>query len=227
MPLIPARVLPFTCSKARPMASNPATIEVAQPRLFRAGAVAVVNAYGVLLVAPFVISVLVVSVTKFSLLTALIPLLVVAATAYFLPFGLGNTHITRLVRSINPAVGKGGEGFIVQLTLSPRLRSGLRAILEDADDIGYLTFGGNELLFEGDSVKLSVPLDRIELVLPRNIGLRGLFVYGRRIKVVVSGLPQVESVEFAERSSWLLPSSRAITRRLYQRLSTRISPAIN
>jgi hypothetical protein len=209
------------------MVSNAATIEVAQPKLFRAGAVAAVNAYGALLAAPFVISVLVVSVTKFGLLTALIPLSVVAATAYFLPFGLGNTHITRLVRSLNPTVAKRGEGFVVQLTLSPRLRSGLRALLEDADDIGYLTFSGNELLFQGDSVKLSVPFDRIELVRPRNIGLRGLFVYGRRIKVVVSGLPQVESVEFAERSSWLLPTSRAITRRLYQRLSTRIPPEVN
>jgi hypothetical protein len=209
------------------MVSNAATIEVAQPKLFRAGAVAAVNAYGALLAAPFVISVLVVSVTKFGLLTALIPLSVVAATAYFLPFGLGNTHITRLVRSLNPTVAKRGEGFVVQLTLSPRLRSGLRALLEDADDIGYLTFSGNELLFQGDSVKLSVPFDRIELVRPRNIGLRGLFVYGRRIKVVVSGLPQVESVEFAERSSWLLPTSQAITRRLYQRLSTRIPPEVN
>jgi hypothetical protein len=209
------------------MDSKAATIEVAQPRLFTAGAVAAVNAYGALLVAPFLISVLVVSVTKFGLLTALIPLLVVAATAYFLPFGLGNTHIIRLVQSLNPAVAKGGEGFIVQLTLSPRLRSGLRALLEDADDIGYLTFSENELLFQGDSVKLSVPLDRIELVRPRNIGLRGLFVYGRRIKVVVSGLPQVESVEFAERSSWLLPTSRAITRRLHQRLSTRIPQEVN
>ena len=209
------------------MVSNAATIEVAQPKLFRAGAVAAVNAYGALLATPFLISILVVSVTKFSIFTALIPLLVVAATAYFLPFGLGNTHITRLVRSLNPTVAKGGEGFVVQLTLSPRLRSGLRALLEDADDIGYLTFSGNELLFQGDSVKLSVPFDRIELVRPRNIGLRGLFVYGRRIKVVVSGLPQVESVEFAERSSWLLPTSQAITRRLYQRLSPRIPPEVN
>jgi hypothetical protein len=52
--------------------------------------------------------------------------------------------------------------------------------------------------------------------------LRGLFVYGRRIKVVVSGLPQVEALEFAERTSWLLPTSRAITRGLHQRLSTKV-----
>jgi len=203
------------------MHSKAATIQVAQPKLFTAGAVAAVNAYGVLLVLPFLASILAVSVTRFGLLTALIPLVVVAATAYFLPFGLGNTHVTRLVRSLNPAAAQRQEGFIVQLTLSPRLRSGLRALLEDADDIGFLTFCGNELLFEGDSIKLSVPLDCVEMVRPQNIGLRGLFVYGRRIKVVVSGLPQVESVEFAERSSWLLPTSRAVTRQLFQRLSTR------
>jgi hypothetical protein len=91
------------------MESSAATIEVAKPKLFTAGAVAAVNAYGALLVVPFLVSVLVVSVTKFGLVTVLIPLLVVAATAYFLPFGLGNTHIIRLVQALNPAVAKGGD----------------------------------------------------------------------------------------------------------------------
>src|ERR1035437_2559748 len=204
------------------MHSNSATIEIAQPRLFTAGAVAVVSAYGILLAAPFFIAILVVSLIKFGILTVLIPLLAVAATAYFLPFGLGNAHVTRLVQSLNPAASKGEDGFIVQLTLSPRIRSGLRAILEDADDIGYLSFTGTELLFQGDSVKLSVPFDHIEQVRPQNIGLRGLFVYGRRIKVVASGLPNIEAFEFAERSSWLLPDSRRITRKLSERLSTKV-----
>jgi hypothetical protein len=204
------------------MQSNAATIEIAQPRLFTAGAVAVVNGYGILLALPFIIAVLAVSLVKFGFLTILIPFLAVAATAYFLPFGLGNTHVTKLVRSLNPAAGKSEDGFIVQLTLSPRIRSGLRAILDDADDIGYLSFTGSELLFQGDSVKLSLPFAHIEQVRPQNIGLRGLFVYGRRIKVVPSGLPQIESLEFAERSSWLLPDSRRITRKLAERLATSV-----
>lgn len=204
---------------------KPATIEVAPPKLFTTGAVVAVNAYGAMLAVPVVLSVLAVSVTNVGLWTGLIPLCVVAATAYFLPFGLGNTHITRVVRSFNSAAARGEEGFVVQLTLSPRLRSGFRALLEDADDIGYLTFSGNELHFQGDSVKLIVPLDRVELVRSQNIGLRGLFVYGQRIKVAVSGLPQVESIEFAERSSCLLPTSRAITRQLYMRLSTGVPRA--
>ena len=206
------------------MHTNSATIEIAKPRLFTAGAVAIVSAYGILLATPFLISVLVISVIQFGILTVLIPLLVVAATAYFLPFGLGNAHVTRLVHALNPAAAKDEDGFIVQLTLSPRLRTGLRALLEDADDIGYLSFTGTGLVFQGDSVKLTVPFDRIQQVRPQNIGLRGLFVYGRRIRLVVSDLPQAEAFEFAERSSFLLPTSRTTTRKLYQRLSTKAPP---
>ena len=205
------------------MRPDSAKIEITRPRLFTARAVAVVNAYGMLLITPIFSSIIAVSVIRLGVLTVLIPLLALAATAYFLPFGLGNTHITRLVRSLNPGAGQNEDGFIVQLTLSPRLRSGLRALLEDADDIGYLTFSGNELCFQGDSVKLSVPWEDIQLVRSQNIGWRGLFVYGRRIKLVVSGWPEVESFEVAERSSWLLPASRAITRRLYKRLSTNVA----
>ena len=207
------------------MQTTEPTIEIDKPRLFTLGAAIVVNAYGLLLVAPLFASILVVSVIPFGFMTLLIPVLVVAASAVFLPFGLGNTHITRLVRSQNPAANPSGDGFIVQLTLSPRLRSGLQATLEDADDIGYLSFSATGLVFQGDSVKLSVPLDRIGLVRPHNVGLRGRFVYGRRIKVVVTGLPNVEFIEFAERSSWLLPNSRAITKRLFQRLSTKAAPS--
>ena len=206
------------------MPSDLAKIEITRPRLFTASAVAVVNAYGMLMITPIFFAIISVSVVKLGVLTVLIPLLALAATAYFLPFGLGNTHITRLVRSLNPSVGQNGDGFIVQLTISPRLRSGLRALLEDADDIGYLTFSARELCFQGDSVKLSVPWENIQLVRPQNIGWRGLFVYGRRIKLVISGWPEVESFEFAERSSWLLPASRATTRRLYERLLTSAVP---
>ncbi len=202
------------------MQSSAATIEIAQPKLFSMGAVMAVSAYGLLLAAPTFASMVVVSVMTFSPLTPLIPLFVMIATAYFFPFGDGNTHVTRLVLSLNPA-GQNADGFVVQLTLAPRIRSGLRALLEDADDIGYLSFTETGLQFQGDSVKLSVPFSRIERVQSLNIGLRGLFAYWGRVRVVVSGLPQVNSLEFAERSAWVVPTSRAITRRLCERLTAR------
>ena len=88
------------------MPSDSAKIEITQPRLFTTGAVAVVNAYGILLITPIFSAIIVVSVIKLGVLTVLIPLLVLAATAFFLPFGLGNTHVTRLVRSLNPGAGQ-------------------------------------------------------------------------------------------------------------------------
>lgn len=204
------------------MQANSVKIEITPPRLFAAGALAIVCTYGLILAAPFCLSILWISTMSFGLQAALIPLVVVMATAYFLPFGFGNPHIMRLVRSLVPAAARSEQGFIVQLTLSPRIRSGLRAVLEDADDIGYLSFSQTELLFQGDSIKLTIPFECLQQVQPRNIGLRGLFLYGCRIRVLVSGLPEIESFEFAERSSWLLPASRTIARKLYARLSERV-----
>ena len=84
---------------------------------------------------------------------------------------------------------------------------------------GYLSFTESGLLFQGDSVTLSIPFDHLDKVRPENSGLRGLFVYGRRIRIVASGLPEVEALEFAERSSLLLPESRRITRKLSDSLA--------
>ena len=153
----------------------------------------------------------------------LIPLLVIVATLYFLPFGLGNAYVARLIRALKPGTGKDQEAFVVQLTLSPRIRSGLLAVIEDADDIGWLSFTASELLFHGDSVKLSIPFDQIKKVQRQNIGLRGLFVISR-IELVIPELPKVKSLEFAERSSWVLPTSRKITKNLYQQLLEKIPP---
>ena len=199
--------------------STTAQIEIRQPKLFNLGAVLIVSAYGMLLAIPFVVALLVVSCLALGILTILIPVLAVVLATLFLPLGLGNPYVSRLARTLKPAANTTGPAFIVQLSATPRIRSGLCAILDDADDIGYLSFNGSGLLFEGDSVTLSVPYACIKEVRPQNIGLRGLYVYGRRIGIVVAGLPNVSTLQFAERSSWLLPSSKRITRQLYKHLS--------
>jgi len=183
------------------------------------GAILIVSAYGLLLAVPVFASMLAVSLMKIGIMTVLVPCAAIAATAFFLPAGLGNPHVGRLLRSLPPAADDRGAVVVVQLTLWPRIRSGLRAMLEDADDFGYLSFDSSELRFRGDSVKLSIPFECIQEVRPQNVGLRGRFLYGRRIRVVVSGLPGISLVEFAERSSWLLPSSKRITRELCGHLS--------
>jgi hypothetical protein len=204
------------------MEPRAATIEVNRPGLFDAKAVTIINGYGVLLATPVVVAILLVSLMRFSVLTVLLPLLAVAVTAYFLPFGFGNRHVLRLVRSFAPTTGGKADGFVVQLTVFPRLRTGLRGLLEDADDIGYLRVTGNELVYQGDSVRLNLPLELIEKVEQRNIGLRVPFIHGWRMRLSVTGLRGIEFIEFAERSSCLLPTSRAVTRELYAQLTAAV-----
>ena len=172
---------------------------------------------------PVLACVAVISLGKLALWHLLAAAAAIAWTAYFLPLGMGNASLSRLVRGLNPAAGRGPDGFIVQLTLSPRIRSGLWAELEDADDIGYLRLAETGLLFEGDSVKVSLPYQEIGQVRWRNIGLRGLFVCGRRITVEITGCPKVSALEFAERSSWVLPASRRTSQRLWDALTAKMA----
>ena len=205
-----------------PRRPNEARIDIVRPARFGAGAQLAIHACGAVLVLPVVASVLVMSLGKFALWHLLWPLGAIAGTAYFLPLGLGNAYLSRLARALNPAAGREPDGFIVQLTLSPRIRSGLWAEVEDADDIGWLRLRESELVFEGDSVKVWLPYSQIGRVQRRSIGLRGLFVYGRRVAVEVAGLPKVKALEFAERSSWVLPASRRTSRRLWEGLSAKV-----
>lgn len=203
--------------------SNAARIEIVPPARFGARAELAIHAWGVVLVLPVLACVVVISLGKLALWHLLAPAAAIAWTAYFLPLGLGNASLSRLVRGLNPAAGQGPDGFIVQLTLSPRIRSGLWAELEDADDIGYLRLAETELVFEGDSVKVSLPYHEIGRVRRRNIGLRGLFVCGRRITVEISGCSKVSALEFAERSSWVLPASRRTSQRLWEGLTAKVA----
>ncbi len=193
-------------------------MEIGQPRLLKAGAMVAMCAYGMLLMVPVVISMLVVSVLNFGVLTFLLPVLTIAAGTYFLPFGFGNSYVARLVHSLDPAAVKEQNGFIVQLTFTPRLWSGIRALIEDADDVGWLSFTESALVFRGDCVRFSIPFEQIRDVRTRSSGWRGLFLYGPGSRFVVSGLPNVTAIQLADRSAWLLPTSRRNARLLQQRL---------
>jgi hypothetical protein len=137
----------------------------------------------------------------------------------FLPFGFGNPHAARLVGKLGQTPKPGQPAWTVQLALTPRLQSGLRSLFEDADDLGLLSVEDSALVFRGDSVQLTVPFSQIQEVRRRNIGLRGLFVYGSRTVVSVGGLPNVMRLEFAERASLWLPGSRRASEQLFQSLS--------
>ena len=198
-----------------------AQLEINPPKRFTLGAVLVVTAFGIFRALPIIAAILLISVLRFVPATITIPLAALIASAIFLPFGMGNPYIAKLVYDNTPDAASDPDNFIVQLTLSPRIRSGIRAVFEDADDIGVLAFSGGEMSFHGDSVKLKVPLAQVTLVRQQNSGLRGFYLYGRRLELVVAGLPNVASLEIAERSSWLLTTSRTITKKLQEKFSSK------
>lgn len=167
---------------------------------------------------PVLISMMAVSVAKFGVVTFLLPLLAIAAGTFFLPFGLGNPYVARLVRSMDPQAVEGQDAFIVQLSLVPRLRSGMRALIEDADDIGLLRFTGSALVYQGDCIRFSIPFAQVRNVEKRSSGWRGLFLYGPGSTFTVAGLTNASAFQVAERSSWLLPTSRRNARALHARL---------
>jgi hypothetical protein len=197
-----------------------ARIGISSPSRFTAGALTILCAFGLPICAPVVIAVLLVSTLKFSVVvTFAIPVAAAAIATYFLPTGFGNPFVRSLVRSFQPAGQQDADGFVVQLTLSPRICSGPRAMIEDADDFGWLSLTSSGLVYRGDAVSLFLPYDRIHQVQCRNIGWRGLFLLKHRIAFQVSELPNVNAVEFAERSSWTLPASRVLTGEIFELLS--------
>jgi hypothetical protein len=178
--------------------------------------------YGLSVLIPVFASMVVISVLQFGIQTFLIPLATIGLATFFLPLGFGNPYVCRLIRPLKPPHADDADIFVVQLTRNPRIRSGLMAIFEDADDIGYLNLAESALEFHGDSIQLSVPYGLIEKLRLRSAGWRAMFAYGAQTTFSVAGLTDAGDFMFAERSSWILPASRKNANRMYQRLVERI-----
>jgi hypothetical protein len=209
--------------------ANIAQIDTSPPKHFTAKAVFLINACGVFLLIPIGIAVLLtnLSLIFFPSLAFCVSVLLLAAILpiYFFPLGLGNYYVTRLTKRFHPNTIESESRFTVQVALSPRIKFGIRAFMEDADDVGYLFFTSTSIIFEGDSIKLSLPFNQIERIDSKNIGWRGLWICGPRLVVTPKGLPNVTSLVFAERSSLALPSSRRTAKNLYRCLSRKLPSA--
>jgi hypothetical protein len=195
------------------------------PALFTGSAVLSVYLYTLTLVLPLVLALAAMTLLKPSILTLLIPLVTLVATAYILPFGLGNAFLRRLAAKINPALAADPNSFIVQITLRPRLRSAFRGLIEDADDIGILSLNPQSLEFIGDSLRITLPYAAISEVGSHNVGIRGRFLYGSRTRITTTALSSCQAIEFSERSSLVLPESKRISRALTKRVMASALPA--
>ena len=205
----------------REKAGSAGRLEVRDHRLLTWGSLMVISAYGLLLLVPTLGVLLVVNVSPYGPWTWLLPLSVLVGSLYLLPLGFGNPKVRNLVRALDGEAGIREGRFVVQLTCEPRLASGLRGLLEDADDIGCLRLEAGGLVYLGDRVTLEVPYGAIERVQRLNIGWRGLYLYQSVVRVEVAGLDEVEALRFSERSAWALPGAVRAARRLAEEVRKR------
>jgi hypothetical protein len=212
------------------MAANMPKMTIAKPLLFTSRACWISNLFSLVCLIPLAVA-LALSALAFvfapPVFAGVFSLFALMASffcvIYFLPTALANPYVKKLVESHRPEAGNASHDFISQIALSPRLYSGIRGFIEDADDVGRLQIAETDLCFEGDSIELRVPLHCITRVKKRNPGWRALWIGGPRITVSFSGLPQIHSVEFCERSALTLVSHRKRAARMFKDLSTRIS----
>jgi hypothetical protein len=190
--------------------------EAREPKLLTGSAVLALNAFGLLAYLPVLAAFVIVSTRPLSVYTFLLPLAAAAVTVLFLPIAVGNPYIAVLARRITRASASTGTAWLVQLKVDPRLRSGSRAILDDADDIGWLVIRPEGIEFHGDSVTACVPRLKIRTARRRSIGWHGLFLTGARLEYQVAGIPGVAALEFTERSSRLAMGSRRIASLMFE-----------
>src|ERR1051326_150958 len=63
-----------------------------------------------------------------------------------------------------------GDGFVVQVSFNPRRYDGIEGILEDADDLGIVTFNTDGVVFHGDSAYFVISKSDIDSIKIKNVG---------------------------------------------------------
>ncbi|MFA6567973.1 MAG: hypothetical protein WCS96_07145 [Victivallales bacterium] len=154
----------------------------------------------------------------FSLEFSVICLLAGFFIFFFYPLLLGVNYYIKLIvgRIMSPPEG----AHVCQISMTPKLCCGLRAFLEDADDIGYLTISSDCIEFRGDSIEFSIPKAEISNFRNYNIGWRGCWIIGKRIKFTISGHDKFKEIEVCERHTCTIPNSRFLSDQIYAQIST-------
>ncbi len=157
----------------------------------------------------------------FALLGCLVVLL--AATCFFLfRFDIMNgsflaRRIATRVRSRIPE----GENWIVQHTLDPRYVTGIRAGLDDSDDVGILLIEKDRICFVGDCSAFELPRSEIIHVY-RVYGypIYGFFGLGSRLRLFVrpNNASWIRSLDIAECSGRTLFDYFRLGKKLTERL---------
>jgi len=138
------------------------------------------------------------------------------------PVAVGNLYVRRIAKGSLDRRLPGSPSYICQISFLPRLHGGFRGFMEDADDVGHLQITDEVLSFTGDHVCLLLRLDCIQGFTSHNVGWRGMWLAGKRIRITTSVVDGVNSLELCERQSGTVVSSQRISAEIIQELRRRI-----
>jgi hypothetical protein len=155
-----------------------------------------------------------------SLLLAVTGLLSAGTIVFFMPAASGNPYVRHIVKKSVGTDYDSTSSIIWQASFSPRIYDGFRGFMEDADDIGYIRVSERAFEFKGSHISFSLPFDCVKEVRLSNIGWRGFWLYGQRIRILTRSFDKFEGVEFIERASDTIISSRRITKTIIDRINS-------
>lgn len=206
------------------------TLKIDTPKNFRLREVLIINAFGIV---PGCIigycglgGILLLASAFFNsryifLAFGLVPLSICGAVIFLFPIALGNPYVRYIANRSLAKVSPKKVHFVCHVSFSPRLYDGFRGFMELADDVGHLQVTDEAVVFTGDHVRIVLPFTSIKEVSYSNCGWRGLWVYGQRIKITTNALDDFNSLEFQERQSNTVVSSRRISKEIIRELEHR------
>lgn len=139
---------------------------------------------------------------------------------YYLPLLVRGYNFTNLI--LRRRWTKNPDQWIVQFTTYPRVNTGCRGFLDDADDIGTLQIEDSGLRFQGDHTSLFLPYRRMKSLsyyseIPRTMGLSKR----SRIELQSDGEIPFHTLEFSELESRRLLDIWGIPKKLHRQIKER------
>ena len=141
------------------------------------------------------------------------------AILYFAPKLLQcNYYIKRILKQ-RGIVPSEKSSYVFQISTLPRQLSGLRGVLEDADDIGILTLGKTNFTFNGANIQTTIPYTSIASAEKESGGSRVLFLMSRiKITLLDNENSGIKEILFCERDSSSTPESWKTTELVFSSL---------
>ena len=137
-----------------------------------------------------------------------------ARSKFAYPMVKQHRRLRRHIQRIAPEASQHPLAFPGELTLSPRITTGLIAKLDDGDDIGVFVVSTEGLTFHGDRVTLHAPLAAILSVESRSDGWKHFWA-GRQLELTLRTPDGEQRVRARVCGNWSAASGNAAFRAFF------------